>query len=70
MCSFAKSGNEEFLVELTKWAFHQRSVLRASNLRHHYPNETDQPDRYRITDELVFEIDIHEFRDGQWQPYK
>ena len=33
LCRYAKSGNEVFLVELTKWAFHERSVLRATNLR-------------------------------------
>ena len=67
---YPKSGNDAFLVELTKWAFHERSVLRAGNLRHHPPNSSQQPDRYRITDEVVFEVDIHEYRDGRWQPYK
>jgi oligosaccharyltransferase complex subunit beta len=69
-CSYAKTGNEQFLVELTKWAFHQRSVLKVANLRHHPPNSTEQPSRYRITDEVVFEVDIAEYKDGSWQPYK
>lgn len=68
--SHAKTGNEQFLVELTRWAFHERSVLRASNLRHHPPNSTEQPSRYRITDEVVFEVDIAQYKDGRWQPYK
>jgi oligosaccharyltransferase complex subunit beta len=70
VCSFAKTGNEEFLVELTRWAFHERSVLRVSNLRHHPPNSTEQPSRYRITDEVVFEVDIAQYKDGSWQPYR
>lgn len=67
---YLKSGNEQFLRELTKWVFHERSVLRATNLRHHPPGTLEQPEHYRITDDLEFEIDIHEFRDGQWRPYQ
>ncbi len=69
-CSYTKTGNEQFLVELTRWAFHERSVLRVSNLRHHPPNSTEQPQRYRITDEVVFEVNIEQYKDGSWQPYE
>jgi oligosaccharyltransferase complex subunit beta len=68
--SYTKTGNEQFLVELTRWAFHERSVLRVSNLRHHPPNSTEQPQRYRITDEVVFEVNIEQYKDGSWQPYE
>lgn len=50
--------------------FHEKSVLRASNLRHHPPGVVQQPARYRITDQVEFEIDLHEFREGSWQPYR
>lgn len=67
---FAGSGNAQFLLEVSRWAFHERSSLRASNLRHHPPGQREQPDLYRITDEIEFELDVHEFNGGRWQPYK
>ena len=69
-CSFPKAANEAFAVEATKWVFHERGVLRASNLRHHPPGSSEPSDHYRITDDLEFAVDLHEYRDGAWQPYQ
>ncbi|KAK9822633.1 hypothetical protein WJX81_001489 [Elliptochloris bilobata] len=67
-----RSGNAAFAAELTRWAFHQRGVLRASALRHRHagaPAGSPQPSWYRITDVLAVELDIHELVNGAWEPY-
>ena len=33
-CRSAQSGNRAFCSEVTKWAFHERGVLRVTNLHH------------------------------------
>ena len=65
-----KTGNTEFCAEVTKWAFHERGVLRVSNVHHNKVGSTEQPDWYRITDDLQFALDIHEYSGGSWKPYR
>jgi len=67
---FAKSGNREFCDEVTKWAFHERGVLRVSKVHHSHAGKQEQPDWYRVTDDLQFGLYIHELAGGTWQPYK
>lgn len=55
---------------MAKWAFHQRGVLRVSNVHHNKAGSAEQPDWYRITDDLDFALDIHELSDGAWKPYR
>ena len=69
----ARSGNAEFAAEVTRWAFHQRGVLRASGVRHRHAGAAPgsaQPSWYRITDVLAVELDIHELVNGAWVPYQ
>ncbi|KAI3698958.1 hypothetical protein L2E82_42898 [Cichorium intybus] len=49
---YAKSGNQQFATEISKWVFHERGHLKAVNVRHHRVGETDEPAIYRINDEL------------------
>ena len=55
---------------MTKWAFHERGVLRVSNVHHNKAGSAEQPDWYRITDDLEFALDIHEYSEGAWKPYR
>ncbi|CAL5386244.1 unnamed protein product [Camellia sinensis] len=49
---YEKSGNEQFVTELSKWVFHERGHLEAVNVRHHKVGEIDEPAIYRINDDL------------------
>jgi len=66
----ASPSNLKFAKELTSWTFHRRGVLRATNVRHHKPDETTAPYMYRIKDDVTYEVDIHEMKDGVWVPYR
>uniref|UniRef100_A0A5B7BEA9 Dolichyl-diphosphooligosaccharide--protein glycosyltransferase 48 kDa subunit n=1 Tax=Davidia involucrata TaxID=16924 RepID=A0A5B7BEA9_DAVIN len=65
----AKSGNEQFLTELSKWVFHERGHLKAANVRHHKVGEADEPAMYRINDDLEYFVEIHEWSGTSWEPY-
>ncbi|XWS39833.1 hypothetical protein CRYUN_Cryun18bG0088400 [Craigia yunnanensis] len=64
-----KSGNEQFLTELSKWVFHERGHLKAVNVKHHKIGETDEPALYRINDELEYLVEIYEWSGTSWEPY-
>ncbi|EEF37224.1 dolichyl-diphosphooligosaccharide--protein glycosyltransferase, putative [Ricinus communis] len=66
---YKKSGNEQFVTELSKWIFHERGHLKAVNLRHNKVGETDEPAIYRIKDELDFYVEIYEWSGKSWEPY-
>ncbi|KAE8725631.1 Dolichyl-diphosphooligosaccharide--protein glycosyltransferase 48 kDa subunit [Hibiscus syriacus] len=64
-----KSGNEQFLTELSKWVFHERGHLKAVDVKHHKVGETDEPALYRINDDLMFSVEIYEWSGSSWEPY-
>ncbi|XP_031267046.1 dolichyl-diphosphooligosaccharide--protein glycosyltransferase 48 kDa subunit isoform X2 [Pistacia vera] len=64
-----KSGNEQFLTELSKWVFHERGHLKAVNVRHHKVGESDEPAIYRINDDLEYSVEIYEWSGTSWEPY-
>ncbi|RAL46584.1 unnamed protein product [Cuscuta campestris] len=66
---FEKSGNEQFLTELSKWIFHERGHLKVINLKHHKIDEKEEPAVYRIKDDLEFSVEIYEWSGNSWVPY-
>ncbi|XP_073151704.1 dolichyl-diphosphooligosaccharide--protein glycosyltransferase 48 kDa subunit-like [Henckelia pumila] len=64
-----KSGNEQFLTELSKWIFHERGHLKAVNVRHHKVGEVVEPSIYRIKDDLEYSVEIYEWSGTSWEPY-
>lgn len=65
-----KSGNEQFLTELSKWVFHERGHLKAVNVTHHRAGESDdEPAIYRINDDLEYSVEIYEWSGTNWEPY-
>ncbi|KAK6946206.1 Dolichyl-diphosphooligosaccharide--protein glycosyltransferase 48kDa subunit [Dillenia turbinata] len=64
-----KSGNEQFLTELSKWIFHERGHLKAVNVRHHKAGEGEEPGMYRINDDLEYSVEIFEWSGTSWVPY-
>ncbi|CAD5191514.1 unnamed protein product [Musa acuminata subsp. malaccensis] len=64
-----KSGNEQFVSEISKWVFHERGHLKAVNLHHHKVGETSEPSMYRINDDLEYSVEIYEWSGSSWEPY-
>ncbi|CAM8925129.1 unnamed protein product [Rhodiola kirilowii] len=64
-----KSGNEQFLTEISKWVFHERGHLKAVNVKHHKVGEDNEPAIYRITDDLEYSVEIYEWSGTSWEPY-
>jgi len=55
-----KSGNADFVVELTKWVSHSRGLLRLSDIRHHIVGEEEQKTTYTIREEIEFSCEIED----------
>ncbi|KAL9158504.1 hypothetical protein ABFS82_08G073300 [Erythranthe guttata] len=66
---YEKSGNEQFVTELSKWIFHERGHLKAVHLKHNKIGETEEPSIYRINDDLEFSVEIFEWSGTSWVPY-
>ncbi|XP_020256700.1 dolichyl-diphosphooligosaccharide--protein glycosyltransferase 48 kDa subunit-like isoform X3 [Asparagus officinalis] len=64
-----KSGNEQFVTEITKWIFHERGHLKAANVNHHKVGEINEPAMYRINDDLEYAVEIYEWTGTAWKPY-
>ncbi|KAM2988976.1 hypothetical protein FF2_003006 [Malus domestica] len=64
-----KSSNEQFLTEISKWVFHERSHLKAVNVKHNRVGEADEPAMYRINDDLQYSVEIYEWHGQRWEPY-
>ncbi|KAH0459446.1 hypothetical protein IEQ34_012260 [Dendrobium chrysotoxum] len=64
-----KSGNEQFVTEISKWVFHERGHLKAVNVTHHRVAELAEPAMYRINDDLEYSIEIYEWSGSSWKPY-
>lgn len=65
----AKSGNEHFLTEVSKWVLHERGHLKAVNVKHHISGATSEPDVYTINDDLEYSVEILEWSGSKWEPY-
>ncbi|KAH1220147.1 Dolichyl-diphosphooligosaccharide--protein glycosyltransferase subunit [Glycine max] len=64
-----KSGNEQFLNELSIWIFHERGHLKAVNVQHHKVGEANEPAIYRINDNLEYSVEVYEWSGTAWEPY-
>ena len=63
-------GNAALCDAVTRWAFHERGVLRAGALRHRVVGGPPSPELYRINDEVEVEVGIEECTDGVCRPYE
>jgi oligosaccharyltransferase complex subunit beta len=70
---YDKSGNEEFCIELSKWTFQERGLLRARDLQHRLQQKDAplNPLAYRIKDDIHFQIVIEEWDQSKasWVPF-
>jgi oligosaccharyltransferase complex subunit beta len=67
--AYAKSGNEAFITELTKWAFQEKGVVKIVSVKHHKVSEKEQMSWYRINDNITYTLDLAEYKDDRWHPF-
>ncbi|CAD5216624.1 unnamed protein product [Bursaphelenchus xylophilus] len=65
-----KSGNAEFITAITKWVLKENGVLRVKSVKHSKVGETTAPREYTITEDVKYEIEIEELKDGKWAPFQ
>ncbi|CAO3630802.1 unnamed protein product [Mucor hiemalis] len=49
---------------------YEKGVLKVVGHSHHKLNETEQLDWYRVKDEIVYDVDIEEYRNNKWVPFE
>ncbi|KAJ1966536.1 oligosaccharyl transferase glycoprotein complex, beta subunit [Dipsacomyces acuminosporus] len=63
------SGNKQFVQEISQWALQEKSVLRETGHRHYLASTGEKPEHYRISNEIVYEIDLSVYHSDAWHPY-
>jgi oligosaccharyltransferase complex subunit beta len=67
----AAAGNAKIAADILRWTFRQKSVLRASPLRHRIIETNDiSPVLYRINDVVEVAVDIEECTDNVCKPFQ
>ncbi|KAL7748652.1 oligosaccharyl transferase glycoprotein complex, beta subunit [Sorochytrium milnesiophthora] len=61
--------NTAFVEQVSRWTFHEKSVLRVANTKHARAGEHAPRDHYRIKDHIVYNITIQEWNGARWTPY-
>lgn len=66
------SGNRALAQALSLWCFKQSGVLRVTGVNHHLVGEKAPPaiNTYTIKEDVVYSIDIEEYKNGKWVPYQ
>lgn len=67
--SSTKAGNQDFAIELSKWVFAERGVLRYRDIYHSSKDGTT-PNMYTIKDHIKYSVVIEERVNGEWVPFK
>ncbi|KAJ1913491.1 oligosaccharyl transferase glycoprotein complex, beta subunit [Mycoemilia scoparia] len=67
------NGNAEFIGEILKWVFQEKSVLKFDGPAFHSKQsdleEGHQPDHYTEGDHIKYSINISQYVDDQWLPF-
>jgi oligosaccharyltransferase complex subunit beta len=67
----AAAGNAKIAADVLRWTFRQKSVLRASPLRHRIVETNEvSPALYRINDVVEVAVDIEECTDNVCKPFQ
>ncbi|XP_059157616.1 dolichyl-diphosphooligosaccharide--protein glycosyltransferase 48 kDa subunit-like [Physella acuta] len=67
---FEKSGNEALALNLARWAFKDKGVLRVGKVAHHLEGEKTPPQSYTVMQQVEYSIVIEELNNGKWEPFK
>ncbi|XP_031557244.1 dolichyl-diphosphooligosaccharide--protein glycosyltransferase 48 kDa subunit-like [Actinia tenebrosa] len=66
----SRSGNQQVALALANWVFKQQGVLRVGEVKHHKVGENSPPAAYTIEENVFYSIQIEEFSNGEWQPFR
>ncbi|OCT71102.1 hypothetical protein XELAEV_18038011mg [Xenopus laevis] len=66
---YAKTGNYELAMALSRWVFKEEGVLRVGEVSHHRVGESSPPSAYTVTDLVEYSIVIEKLSDGKWVPF-
>ncbi|KAJ2750102.1 oligosaccharyl transferase glycoprotein complex, beta subunit, partial [Coemansia nantahalensis] len=64
-----RSSNRQFARDIAQWTFQEKAVLRETAHRHHLAATGAQPEHYRVSNDIVYEIDLSVYSDDAWRPY-
>ncbi|PWA02040.1 hypothetical protein BB558_001852 [Smittium angustum] len=62
-------GNTNLLTDLIKWTFHERGVLKASEISHHKTGESEELSNYQVKDEIEYSVKLSQYVDGKWEAF-
>jgi len=51
--TYEKSGNLDFITNISKWTFQEKKVLKVVSSKHHKVGETERPEYYTIKNNIV-----------------
>ncbi|KAJ1653354.1 oligosaccharyl transferase glycoprotein complex, beta subunit [Dispira simplex] len=68
-------GNEQFLTDLTQWAFQEKSVVRVDSIafskaQDEQPSSTSNPHVFRVKDTIKYRIELSQYQVDQWVPFR
>ncbi|KAJ1886828.1 oligosaccharyl transferase glycoprotein complex, beta subunit, partial [Coemansia sp. S17] len=63
------SANKQFTADISQWVLQEKAVLRETAHRHYLASTGERPEHYRISNEIVYEIDLSVYHDDAWHPY-
>ncbi|KAJ2826304.1 oligosaccharyl transferase glycoprotein complex, beta subunit [Coemansia furcata] len=69
LLSHEGGANKQFTTDVSKWVFQEKAVLRETAHRHYLASTGERPEHYRISNEIVYEIDLSVYHDDAWHPY-
>ncbi|XP_040176023.1 dolichyl-diphosphooligosaccharide--protein glycosyltransferase 48 kDa subunit [Anopheles arabiensis] len=68
---FARSGNQDVAMAISKWVFGENGVIRARSVSHSKEGESQPPSAYTVTDPVVYTIEIEtRGSDGKWKAFE
>ncbi|XP_046332436.1 dolichyl-diphosphooligosaccharide--protein glycosyltransferase 48 kDa subunit-like isoform X1 [Haliotis rufescens] len=67
---FDKSGNQDLALNMARWVFKERGVLRVGAVTHNKKGEKKPPAAYTVFDNVRYTIQIEELSEGKWQPFQ
>ncbi|KAK9458745.1 Dolichyl-diphosphooligosaccharide--protein glycosyltransferase subunit WBP1 [Lipomyces oligophaga] len=65
-----ETSNRDLAVQLSKWVFQEKSVIKLTSVTHNLVNSTElNPSIYRVKEEVEYQIGLSEFVEGEWVPF-
>ncbi|KAJ2643646.1 oligosaccharyl transferase glycoprotein complex, beta subunit [Coemansia sp. RSA 1694] len=63
-------ANKQFTTDISQWVLQEKAVLRETAHRHYLASTGERPEHYRISNDIVYEVDLSVYHDNAWHPYR